>query len=189
MCATACFAGTEATNLYPVAAFAGPTADGGVSCSLDGAKAPDSSYAGLGYAGTTSTTIDGIDVTSCVVVDLGRACRMSDELAIGYSIRRAQDICGDHGGLQCKLPEACGTLPGVSGLLFAGLELDQMRYLFEGGTCKPDATPFGGTGAIHPATGPDLAAVRYLMACRPATQCDADAANLEVEALFLAYRP
>jgi hypothetical protein len=198
-CLVDCFAPPDGgvkvnANMMPLTAFVGELAPGAQACGVDGLLGAfeDGRYAGLAFGGVQPTMLDGEPVTACVVADFGRACRVDDgvgDLGAGYSFRVGGAVCGDAPGTgACRAYGSCGALDGTSIVTFAGKSLGDLRHVVNQTACGQGAFAtwdlrFKAFTRTH-----ELDAVRFLVACRPFTRCDASAANLELDSLVLTWR-
>lgn len=195
-CEDDCFAalpdgGFPPEKIFAVAASAGPKASEGLTCNLDRMVGPpDNVYAGLAFAGSAGldlpASVDGgtISVSSCVIADMGRTCPNDDRLGAWVEWRPARTTCGDPGGQSCEMP--CGLPQGGALRFFAASDPSDPRYFLGSVQC---GGPFdGGSGTLATITSPDtsdLPGIRYLVLCRPATNCGADDANTEIDSVSL----
>jgi hypothetical protein len=186
-----CFDGSINDNLEGVLVTNGPAANGGVMCNENGAlHLGDDQWAALGFAGTEGMWLKGEEVTSCLMIDLGKRCAVNDKIGISMSHRLAGEICGDAAATdQCGVQQLCGDMPGAAVHLYAADSLEDIRFVVSVGSCGQSG---GWLSSASPLTAlsttDDLEAVRYLMACRPAGDCGAQDANIEIDSLFLTHR-
>jgi hypothetical protein len=186
-----CFDPQLNDNLEGIASFAGDSAMGGTVCNAQGAlNLGDNAWAGLAFSGDEGGTLQGQSISSCLVVDLGKRCALNDHIGISIAHRLAGEVCGDSASSnQCAVGAVCGSMPGSNLHLFVADALDDIRFAMSTTSCGNSPSWISsGSPVTSLANTADLAAVRYLIACRPFEGCDADAANVEIDAFFLTHR-
>jgi hypothetical protein len=186
-----CFDPTLNDNLEGHLVTNGPAAEGGTLCNAEGAlNLGDDQWAALAFSGNAGVALKQEEITSCLMIDLGRRCAVNEHIGIAMSHRLAGEVCGDTSQSdQCSVSQLCGDMPGAQVHLYAADSLEDIRFVVSAGSCGQSGSWLSSASPLTAlSTTDDLEAVRYLLACRPAADCGAGAANIEIDALFLTHR-
>lgn len=169
----------------------GPHTEDTRLCDEMNASMLDQQGAELGYEGERSIWINQHEVSGCLVADFGQQCQLDEHIGVGVAFRAIADACSaiprPTPG-QCDVEAVCGDRPGASALLFAASEIDDPRFISRVGSCGESyffstLTPIQSFSEVS-----DLESVRYVLICRPRQGCDADQADLSIDALYLIWR-
>lgn len=186
-----CFPEQTNANLSAGVFTAFPVTPGSEVCNETAAADLDGDVAELGFTGGAPAVIDGQEVTACVRADFGRGCTLNQHVGLLVSSGVVSQAC--HGDAeppteQCDVEGLCGSRPGASVLLFVALDPNDPRFVARVGHCG-EGTALNSLTPITAFSGDaTLEGVRYVYACRPSLNCDADAGDVTIDGLFLIWR-
>jgi hypothetical protein len=186
-----CFPEQQNGNLSAVSVEQVPSADGAEVCNAGFAAELDGNVAELGFTGGAPAFIDGQEVSACLGFDFGRTCALDEHVGVLISSGAVAQACnpeGEGSNGQCDVERLCGDRPGASVLLFAGAQPQSLRFLARVGNCGVGTALNSLTPITAFSGAATLEGVRYVYACRPSLNCDADAGDVTIDGLFLIWR-
>jgi hypothetical protein len=187
-----CFPAAMNDNRVATSFFLGPHTNDTDLCNETNASDLDQQGAELGYSGGDSIFIGQQEVSGCLVADFGDQCILDEHVGIGVSMRAVAEACDapnmNSNVGQCDVQDFCGTRPGASALLFVASNLEDPRFVSRIGSCGEGyffstLTPINSFTEVN-----SLETARYFILCRPKQNCEADQADLSIDAMYLTWR-